>query len=175
MTAGPVKEDMFASFTSAFGAAKRAMGHTDTMIVVSDLTKRDPKIRNFRNVVVNGVLTRFHSKAWRDRMMEHGYSGVTEFGDVFKSMRSTEAALGDTISPELWKRTAEVTLEEWQRISGANPHKTRELGEILLDTSRRGMWKDEALEQQIKDKINELDSDVELATYKKQLAGTPGD
>jgi cobalamin biosynthesis Mg chelatase CobN len=175
MTAGPVKEDMFASFTSAFGAAKRAMGHTDTMIVVSDLTKRDPKIRNFRNVVVNGVLTRFHSKAWRDRMMEHGYSGVTEFGDVFKSMRSTEAALGDTISPELWKRTAEVTLEEWQRIAGANPHKTRELGEILLDTSRRGMWKDEALEQQIKDKINELDSDVELATYKKQLAGAPGD
>jgi len=175
MTAGPVKEDMFASFTSAFGAAKRAMGHTDTMIVVSDLTKRDPKIRNFRNVVVNGVLTRFHSKAWRDRMMEHGYSGVTEFGDVFKSMRSTEAALGDTISPELWKRTAEVTLDEWQRIADANPHKTRELGEILLDTSRRGMWKDEALEQQIKDKINELDSDVELATYKKQLAGAPGD
>ena len=118
---GPVKEDMFASFTSAFGAAKRAMGHTDTMIVVSDLTRRDPKVRNFRNVVVNGVLTRFHSKAWRDRMMEHGYSGVMEFGDVFKSMRSTEAALGDTISPELWKRTAEVTLEEWQRIAGCQP------------------------------------------------------
>jgi cobalamin biosynthesis Mg chelatase CobN len=108
-------------------------------------------------------------------MMEHGYSGVMEFGDIFKAMRSTEAALGNTISPELWKRTVEVTLEDWQRIADANPHKTRELGEILLDTSRRGMWKDEALEQQIKDKINELDSDVELATYKKQLAGTPGD
>jgi cobalamin biosynthesis Mg chelatase CobN len=108
-------------------------------------------------------------------MMEHGYSGVMEFGDIFKAMRSTEAALGDTISPELWKRTAEVTLEDWQKIADANPHKTRELGEILLDTSRRGMWQDDSLEQQLKDKINELDSDVELATYKKQLTGTPGD
>ena len=167
---GPVKEDMFASFTSAFGAAKRVIGQEDTMIVVSDLTKREPSVRNFRNVVVNGVLTRFHSKAWRERMLSHGYSGVIEFGDIFKAMRSTEAALGDTISPELWKRTAEVTLEDWQRIAEANPHKTRELGETLLDTSRRGMWRDQDLEQQLKARINELDSDVELATYRQQLA-----
>jgi cobalamin biosynthesis Mg chelatase CobN len=172
---GPVKEDMFASFTSAFGAAKRAMGHDDTMIVVSDLTKREPKVRNFRNVVVNGVLTRFHSKAWRDRMLEHGYSGVMEFGDIFKAMRSTEAALGNTITPELWKRTVEVTLEDWQRIADANPHKTRELGETLLDTRRRGMWEDANLENQLKAKLNELDSDVELATYKKQLTGATGE
>jgi cobalamin biosynthesis Mg chelatase CobN len=172
---GPVKEDMFASFTSAFGAAKRAMGKEDTMIVVSDLTKREPTVRNFRNVVVNGVLTRFHSKAWRDRMLEHGYSGVMEFGDIFKAMRSTEAALGNTISPELWKRTVEVTLEDWQRIADANPHKTRELGETLLDTRRRGMWEDADLENALKAKLNELDSDVELATYKKQLSGATGD
>jgi cobalamin biosynthesis Mg chelatase CobN len=145
------------------------------MIVVSDLTKREPKVRNFRNVVVNGVLTRFHSKAWRDRMLEHGYSGVMEFGDIFKAMRSTEAALGNTITPELWKRTVEVTLEDWQRISDANPHKTRELGETLLDTRRRGMWEDADLENALKAKLNELDSDVELATYKKQLAGATGD
>lgn len=172
---GPVKEDMFASFTSAFGAAKRAMGHEDTMIVVSDLTKREPVVRNFRNVVVNGVLTRFHSKCWRDRMLEHGYSGVMEFGDIFKAMRSTEAALGNTITPELWKRTVEVTLEDWQRIAAANPHKTRELGETLLDTRRRGMWEDADLEDALKAKLNELDSDVELATYRKQLAGAAGD
>ncbi len=172
---GPVKEDMFASFTSAFGAAKRAMGHEDTMIVVSDLTKREPIVRNFRNVVVNGVLTRFHSKSWRDRMLEHGYSGVMEFGDIFKAMRSTEAALGNTITPELWKRTVEVTLEDWQRIAAANPHKTRELGETLLDTRRRGMWEDADLEDALKAKLNELDSDVELATYRKQLAGAAGD
>ncbi len=172
---GPVKEDMFASFTSAFGAAKRAMGHEDTMIVVSDLTKREPVVRNFRNVVVNGVLTRFHSKSWRDRMLEHGYSGVMEFGDIFKAMRSTEAALGNTITPELWKRTVEVTLEDWQRIAAANPHKTRELGETLLDTRRRGMWEDADLEDALKAKLNELDSDVELATYRKQLAGAAGD
>jgi magnesium chelatase subunit H len=166
---GPVKEDMFASFTSAFGAAKRTMGQEDTMILVSDLTRREPKVRNFRNVVVNGVLTRFHSQAWRDRMMKHGYSGVMEFGDIFKAMRSTEAALGGTITPELWKRTVEVTLTEWERISDANPHKTRDLGEILLDTQRRGMWEDRDLEQQLKDKLNELDADVELATYRRQL------
>ncbi len=172
---GPVKEDMFASYTSAFGAAKRTMGHTDTMIVVSDLTRREPAVRNFRNVVVNGVLTRFHSKSWRDRMMEHGYSGVMEFGDVMKAMRSTEAALGDTISPDLWKRTVEVTLGEWERISGANAHKTRELGEILLDTSRRGMWQDAELEQALKTKLNELDSDVEIAAYRRELTATAGD
>jgi cobalamin biosynthesis Mg chelatase CobN len=172
---GPVKEDMFASFTSAFGAAKRTMGTEDTMIVVSDLTKREPIVRNFRNVVVNGVLTRFHSKAWRDRMLEHGYSGVLEFGDIFKAMRSTEAALGNTITPELWKRTVEVTLTDWERIADANPHKTRELGEVLLDTRRRGMWEDAELEDALKQKLNELDSDVELATYKKQLSGAPGD
>jgi cobalamin biosynthesis Mg chelatase CobN len=167
---GPVKEDMFASFTSAFGAAKRSIGHDDTLIVVTDLTRREPRVRDFRTVVVNGVLTRFHSKSWRDRMMEHGYSGVMEFGDIFKAMRSTEAALGDTISPELWKRTVEVTLDEWDRISTANAHKTRELGEVLLDTRRRGMWEDADLEQALKEKLNELDSDVEIATYKRQLA-----
>ncbi len=167
---GPVKEDMFASFTSAFGAAKRSLGDTDTMIVVTDLTRRDARVRDFRSVVVNGVLTRYHSKAWRDRMMEHGYSGVMEFGDMFKAMRSTEAALGDTISPELWKRTVEVTLEEWDRIAGANVHKTRELGEVLLDTQRRGMWEDADLERELKEKLNELDADVEIATYKRQLA-----
>jgi len=174
---GPVKEDMFASFTSAFGAAKRSIGQEDTMIVVSDLTRREPTIRNFRNVVVNGVLTRFHSKTWRDAMLEHGYSGVMEFGDIFKAMRSTEAALGNTIAPELWKRTVEVTLDEWQRISEANPHKTRELGETLLDTRRRGMWADAELEDALKAKLSELDSDVELAAYKKQreLAGATGD
>ena len=166
---GPVKEDMFASFTSAFGAAKRSIGHDDTMIVVTDLTRREPRVRDFRAVVVNGVLTRFHSQAWRDRMMEHGYSGVMEFGDIFKAMRSTEAALGDTISPELWKRTVEVTLDEWTRIADANVHKTRELGEILLDTRRRGMWEDPDLEQALKDKLNELDADVEIATYRRQL------
>ena len=166
---GPVKEDMFASFTSAFGAAKRSIGQDDTMIVVTDLTRREPKVRDFRSVVVNGVLTRFHSKPWRDRMMEHGYSGVMEFGDIFKAMRSTEAALGDTISPELWKRTVEVTLDEWERIASANAHKTRELGEILLDTRRRGMWHDAELEQSLKDRLNDLDADVELATYKRQL------
>ncbi len=172
---GPVKEDMFASFTSAFGAAKRSLGAEDTMIVVSDLTKREPRVRNFRNVVVNGVLTRFHSKAWRDRMLEHGYSGVMEFGDIFKAMRSTEAALGNTITPELWKRTVEVTLEDWQRIADANPHKTRELGETLLDTRRRGMWEDAELEQQLKTKLNELDGDVEIAAYRKQLSAAAGD
>ena len=140
------------------------------MIVVTDLTRREPKVRDFRGVVVNGVLTRFHSKPWRDRMMEHGYSGVMEFGDIFKAMRSTEAALGNTISPELWKRTVEVTLDEWDRISSANVHKTRELGEILLDTKRRGMWEDAELEQSLKDKLNELDADVEIATYRRQLA-----
>jgi magnesium chelatase subunit H len=167
---GPVKEDMFASFTSAFGAAKRSIGQDDTMIVVTDLTRREPRVRDFRAVVVNGVLTRFHSKPWRDRMMEHGYSGVMEFGDIFKAMRSTEAALGDTISPELWKRTVEVTLDEWDRIADANVHKTRELGEILLDTRRRGMWEDAALEQSLKEKLNDLDADVEIATYRRQLA-----
>jgi cobalamin biosynthesis Mg chelatase CobN len=172
---GPVKEDMFASFTSAFGAAKRSLGAEDTMIVVSDLTKREPRVRNFRNVVVNGVLTRFHSKPWRDRMLEHGYSGVMEFGDIFKAMRSTEAALGNTITPELWKRTVEVTLEDWQRIADANPHKTRELGETLLDTRRRGMWEDAELEQQLKTKLNELDGDVEIAAYRKQLSAAAGD
>jgi cobalamin biosynthesis Mg chelatase CobN len=172
---GPVKEDMFASFTSAFGAAKRTMGHEDTMIVVSDLTRREPKVRNFRNVVVNGVLTRYHSKSWRDRVLQHGYSGVLEFGDMFKAMRSTEAALGNTISPELWKRTVEVTVEEWDRIADANPHKTREMGELLLDTQRRGMWEDAELEQQLKDKLNELDADVELATYRRQLSGAAGE
>ena len=94
---GPVKEDMFASFTSAFGAAKRLMGSEDTMIVVSDLTKRQPSVRNFRNVVVNGVLTRFHSKAWRDRMLEHGYSGVLEFGDIFKAMRCQSSSVTSTV------------------------------------------------------------------------------
>jgi cobalamin biosynthesis Mg chelatase CobN len=145
------------------------------MIVVSDLTKREPRVRNFRNVVVNGVLTRFHSKPWRDRMLEHGYSGVMEFGDIFKAMRSTEAALGNTITPELWKRTVEVTLEDWQRIADANPHKTRELGETLLDTRRRGMWEDAELEQQLKTKLNELDGDVEIAAYRKQLSAAAGD
>jgi cobaltochelatase CobN len=169
---GPVKEDMFASFTSAFGAAKRTMGQEDTMIVVSDLTRREPVVRNFRNVVVNGVLNRYHSQEWRDRMLRHGYSGVLEFGDVMKAMRSTEAALGNTISPELWKRTVEVTLGEWDRIADANPHKTKEIGEVLLDTQRRGMWEDAELEQALKNKLNELDSDVELATYRKQIAGT---
>jgi cobalamin biosynthesis Mg chelatase CobN len=167
---GPVKEDMFASFTSAFGAAKRSIGQNDTMIVVTDLTRREPRVRDFRTMVVNGVLSRYHSQAWRDRMMEHGYSGVMEFGDIFKAMRSTEAALGDTITPELWKRTVEVTLGEWQRIAEANVHKTRELGEILLDTRRRGMWEDPELEQALKDKLNDLDADVEIATYKRQLA-----
>jgi len=166
---GPVKEDMFASFTSAFGAAKRSIGQDDTMIVVTDLTRREPRVRDFRSVVVNGVLTRFHSKAWRDRMLEHGYSGVMEFGDIFKAMRSTEAALGDTISSELWQRTVEVTLDEWERIASANVHKTRELGEILLDTRRRGMWENAELEQSLKDRLNDLDADVELATYKRQL------
>jgi cobalamin biosynthesis Mg chelatase CobN len=127
-------------------------------------------VRNFRNVVVNGVLTRFHSQAWRDRMMEHGYSGVMEFGDIFKAMRSTEAALGDTISPDLWKRTVEVTLEDWDRIAEANVHKTRELGEILLDTRKRGMWQDPELEAALKEKLNDLDADVEIASYKRQLA-----
>ncbi len=172
---GPVKEDMFASFTSAFGAAKRSLGSEDTMIVVSDLTRREPRVRNFRNVVVNGVLTRFHSKPWRDRMLEHGYSGVMEFGDIFKAMRSTEAALGNTITPELWKRTVEVTLEDWQRIAEANPHKTRELGETLLDTRRRGMWEDRALEDALKAKLSELDGDVEFATYRKELAARAGE
>ena len=167
---GPVKEDMFASFTSAFGAAKRSIGHDDTMIVVTDLTRREPRVRDFRTVVVNGVLTRFHSKAWRDRMLQHGYSGVMEFGDMFKAMRSTEAALGDTISPELWKRTVEVTLDEWDRIAEANVHKTRELGEVLLDTRRRGMWEDADLERALKDRLNDLDADVEIASYKRQLA-----
>jgi cobalamin biosynthesis Mg chelatase CobN len=167
---GPVKEDMFASFTSAFGAAKRTLGHDDTMIVVTDLTKRQPRVRDFRTMVVNGVLTRYHSQAWRDSMLKHGYSGVLEFGDMFKAMRSTEAALGDTISPELWKRTVEVTLTEWDRIADANVHKTREMGEILLDTRKRGMWEDAELEQQLKDRLNELDSDVEIAAYRKQLA-----
>ena len=167
---GPVKEDMFASFTSAFGAAKRSRGADDTMIVVTDLTRRQPRVRDFRTVVVNGVLTRFHSQTWRDRMLQHGYSGVMEFGDMFKAMRSTEAALGDTISPELWKRTVEVTLTEWDRIAGANVHKTREMGEILLDTRKRGMWEDAALEQKLKDRLNELDADVEIAAYRKQLA-----
>jgi cobalamin biosynthesis Mg chelatase CobN len=167
---GPVKEDMFASFTSAFGAAKRTLGHEDTMIVVTDLTKRQPRVRDFRTMVVNGVLTRYHSQAWRDSMLKHGYSGVLEFGDMFKAMRSTEAALGDTISPELWKRTVEVTLTEWDRIADANVHKTREMGEILLDTRKRGMWEDAELEQKLKDRLNELDSDVEIAAYRKQLA-----
>ena len=167
---GPAKEDMFASFTSAFGAAKRSIGHDDTMIVVTDLTRREPRVRDFRTVVVNGVLTRFHSKPWRDRMLQHGYSGVMEFGDIFKAMRSTEAALGDTISPDLWKRTVEVTLDEWERIAEANSHKTRELGELLLDTRRRGMWQDAELEQALKEKLNDLDADVEIAAYKLQLA-----
>ncbi len=167
---GPVKEDMFASFTSAFGAAKRSIGQDDTMIVVTDLTRRDPRVRDFRTVVVNGVLTRFHSQAWRDRMLEHGYSGVMEFGDIFKAMRSTEAALGDTISPELWKRTVEVTLGEWDRIAEANADKTRELGETLLDTQRRGMWSDAELEQALKDRLNDLDADVEIAAYRRTLA-----
>ena len=167
---GPVKEDMFASFTSAFGAAKRSIGHDDTLILVTDLTRREPRVRDFRTVVVNGVLTRFHSRVWRDRMLEHGYSGVMEFGDILKAMRSTEAALGDTISAELWKRTVEVTLDEWDRIAGANPHKTREMGEVLLDTQRRGMWEDAELERLLKEKLNELDADVEITTYKRQLA-----
>jgi cobalamin biosynthesis Mg chelatase CobN len=167
---GPVKEDMFASFTSAFGAAKRSIGHDDTMIVVTDLTRREPRVRDFRTVVVNGVLTRYHSQSWRDRMLEHGYSGVMEFGDIFKAMRSTEAALGDTISPELWKRTVEVTLGEWERIAAANPHKTREMGEVLLDTRRRGMWEDADLEHALHERLNELDADSELASYRRTLA-----
>ena len=167
---GPVKEDMFSSFTSAFGAAKRATGAEDTMIVVTDLTRRQPRVRDFRTVVVNGVLTRYHSQAWRDRMLQHGYSGVIEFGDVLKAMRSTEAALGDTISPELWKRTVEVTLLEWDRIAEANVDKTREMGEVLLDVRRRGMWEDEDLERALKDRLNDLDADVEIATYRRTLA-----
>jgi hypothetical protein len=37
------------------------------------------------------------------------------------------------------------------------------------------MWEDADLENQLKAKLNELDSDVELATYKKQLTGATGE
>ena len=168
---GPVKEDMFASFTSAFGAAKRSIGHENTLIVVTDLTRREPQASaTSAPSSSTACLPGFTIKAWRDRMLEHGYSGVMEFGDMFKAMRSTEAALGDTISPDLWKRTVEVTIDEWDRIADANVHKTREMGEILLDTRRRGMWEDADLEEQLKNKLNELDSDVEIAAYKRQMA-----
>jgi hypothetical protein len=32
------------------------------------------------------------------------------------------------------------------------------------------MWEDAELEQKLKDRLNELDSDVEIAAYRKQLA-----
>ena len=84
-------------------------------------------------------------------------------------MSSTQAVIRNAL-PELSKRTVEVTLDDWQHIADTKPHKTRELGETLLDTRRRGMWEDAELENALKTKLNELDSDVELATDKKQLA-----
>ena len=37
------------------------------------------------------------------------------------------------------------------------------------------MWADPDLEQALKDKLNELDADVELTTYRRQLSGSAGD
>jgi cobalamin biosynthesis Mg chelatase CobN len=66
-----------------------------------------------------------------------------------------------------------VTLDEWERIARANPDKTREMGEVLLDTRRRGMWEDATLEAALKDRLSELDADVEIATYQRTLTVQP--
>ncbi|MDP3065368.1 MAG: cobaltochelatase subunit CobN, partial [Methanobacteriaceae archaeon] len=133
-------------------------------IMVVDSTEEDVRVENLSETIQRASRTRLLNPAWIDGMLNHEFHGAQKVQNSLEYLLGFAATTGK-VENWLFEEAADKLLfdeDMRRRIQENNPYSAVKMGEILLETERRGYWEaDEQKIKELRDIVVDMDAELE--------------
>lgn len=133
-------------------------------ILVVDSTEEEVQVEGLSQTIRRASRTRLLNPSWIDGMLKHEFHGAQKVKDSLEYLMGFAATTGQ-VENWLFDEAAYKLLfdeEMRERIQENNPYAAVKMGEILLETERRGYWEaDEDKIKKLRDLVVKMDAEVE--------------
>lgn len=133
-------------------------------ILVVDSTEEEVHVEGLSQTIQRASRTRLLNPSWIDGMLKHEFHGAQKVQDSLEYLMGFAATTGQ-VENWLFDEAADKLLfdeEMRERIQENNPYAAVKMGEILLETERRGYWEaDEDKIKELRDLVVNMDAEVE--------------
>ena len=149
------------------GGLSTAAAHTRgerVPVALVDQADDQGEVVPLQQALERGSRSRTLNPRWLDGMLQHAFHGAKKIQDRVQYLLGLAATTG-AVDSWLFDAAAERLLfdpEMRQRLAANNPYATRKIGDLLLESDRRGYW--QATDQQrsqLRELILQLESDLE--------------
>ncbi|MHA1392052.1 MAG: magnesium chelatase subunit H [Promethearchaeota archaeon] len=149
------------------GGLARSVEHVrakSSEVFVIDSTEDELVVEELSKSIDRATRTRILNPKWLEGMFKHEFHGVKKIKDRIENLLGF-AATTHQVSNWIFEDISEKLLldeDMLNKLKENNPYATLRIGELLLETNRRGYWEtsNEVIEK-IKEIISDIDSELE--------------
>ncbi len=124
------------------GSVKRISGREADLMVI-DTTEEEVTVEDIKITIERASRTRLFNPAWLDGMLRHDFHGSKKIKDRVEYLMGFAATTGK-VESWLFDEVGDRLIFDdamRQRLQQNNPYAALEIGELLMETERRGYWK----------------------------------
>jgi cobaltochelatase CobN len=132
--------------------------------LVIDSTEEDVVVEDLKIAIERATRTRLLNPRWIDGMLKHDFHGAKKIKDRVEYLLAFAATTGK-VENWVFDEVAERLIfdeEMRKRLQQNNPYATMKIGEILIESERRGYWKvEEEKLRRLQNIILNMEGDIE--------------
>ncbi|HIH61255.1 MAG TPA: cobaltochelatase subunit CobN [Methanobacteriales archaeon] len=135
--------DHYYEFLGGLSSSVKACKGEEATIKVIDSTEEEIYIEDLDKTIERAARTRILNPKWLDGMLKHDFHGAKHIRDRIEHLLGFSATT-DKVENWIYENVADKLILDPQmrkKLLENNPFATIEIGEILLETERRGYWK----------------------------------
>ncbi|MGQ9465849.1 MAG: magnesium chelatase subunit H, partial [bacterium] len=112
-------------------------------ILVIDSTEEDVVVEDLKIAIERATRTRILNPLWIEGMLKHDFHGVSKIKDRVEYLLAFAATTGKVENWVFDKVADRLIFDEEMRkkLQSNNPYATMKIGELLMESERRGYWK----------------------------------
>ncbi len=132
--------------------------------MVIDTTEEDVEVEELKTTIERASRTRLFNPAWLDGMLRHDFHGTKKIKDRVEYLMGFAATTG-TVESWIFDEVGDHLIfneEMRKRLQENNLYAALKIGELLLETERRGYWQAEPQKlDKLRNLIMEMEGNVE--------------
>ncbi|MEM4525339.1 MAG: cobaltochelatase subunit CobN [Methanothermobacter sp.] len=156
--------DHYYEFLGGLSSSVKALKGEEASIKVIDSTEEEIYVEDLEKTIERAARTRILNPKWLNGMLKHDFHGAKHIKDRIENLLGFSATT-QKVENWVYENVADRLILDPQmrkRLLENNPFATIEIGEILLETERRGYWKTSKEKiQKIKEIILSIEYELE--------------
>ncbi|MEW5920590.1 MAG: cobaltochelatase subunit CobN [Bacillota bacterium] len=149
------------------GGLSRSLRHKtgrEAHIMVIDTTEEEVEVEDLKASIERASRTRLFNPAWLEGMLKHDFHGAKKIKDRVEYLMGFAATTGQVESWVFEEVGDRLIFDEEmrRRLQDNNPYAAVKIGELLVETERRGYWQaDPDKLDKLRDLVLQMEGDVE--------------